>query len=140
VHLHVHEGYAVLIRTLPFPVPHKGEHMADVTATPDGGAQITISQSETAGLKALAAVHIPALTRAESWFSRDIAPELGVAEAFLKSLASSPPEGSTLTVTASEAQALKGMLAAHIPVFEDVLAVVESPVVKSMLAVAEALL
>ena len=34
--------------------------MADVTATPDGGAQITISQSETSGLKALAAQHVPA--------------------------------------------------------------------------------
>ena len=33
--------------------------MADVTATPDGGAQITISQRETAGLKALAAAHLP---------------------------------------------------------------------------------
>jgi hypothetical protein len=114
--------------------------MADVTATPDGGAQITISQSETAGLKALAAVHIPALTRAEAWFSRDIAPELGEAETFLKSLTTNPPEGSTLTVTAGQAETLRGLLAAHVPDFNAVLAVVESPAVRSMLSFAKALL
>jgi hypothetical protein len=114
--------------------------MADVTATPDGGASITISQTETAGLKALAAVHIPFLSRVRSWFSADIAPELGEAEAFLKSLASNPPEGSTLTVTAGQAQALRGLLSAHIPDFNAVLAVVESPAVREMLSFAKVLL
>lgn len=114
--------------------------MADVTATPDGGASITISQQETAGLKALAAIHLPFLSRVRAWFSADVAPELGEAEAFLKSLAASPPEGSTLTVTAGEAQALRGLLSAHIPDFNAVLAVVHSPVVAAMLDFAKALL
>jgi hypothetical protein len=114
--------------------------MADITATPDGGASITISQAETAGLKALAAAHIPALTRAESWFSKDVAPEISEAADFLKSLASNPPEGSTLTVTAPQAETLRGMLTAHVPDFNAVLAVVESPAVRSMLSFAKALL
>jgi hypothetical protein len=114
--------------------------MADVTATPDGGASITISAQETAGLKALAAVHLPILAKIRAWFSADIAPELGEAEAFLKSLASNPPEGSTLTVSAGQVQALRGLLAAHIPDFNAVLAVVESPVVRDLLTFAKALL
>jgi hypothetical protein len=114
--------------------------MADVTAQPDGSTAITVSATETAGLKALAAAHLPVLAKVRAWFDKDIAPELGVAEAFLKSLASNPPEGSTLTVTASEAQALRGMLAAHIPDFNAVLAVVESPVVRDLLTFAKALL
>lgn len=114
--------------------------MADITATPDGGAQITVSPTETAGLKALAGAHLPLVVKAEQWFSKDIAPELGTAVAFLKSLAASPPEGSTLTVTASQAQSLRGMLTAHIPDFQQILAVVESPAVRDMLAFARALL
>jgi hypothetical protein len=114
--------------------------MAEVTATPDGGASITISQSETAGLKALAAIHIPFFTRVRGWFSADVAPELGEAEAFLKSLASNPPEGSTLNVSAGQVQALRGLLAAHVPDFNAILAVVESPAVRSMLDFAKALL
>ncbi|HTJ68215.1 MAG TPA: hypothetical protein VL551_11850 [Actinospica sp.] len=114
--------------------------MADVTATPDGGAQITISQTETAGLKALATAHLPFLARVRAWFSADVAPELAEAEAFLKSLAANPPEGSTLTVTAGEAQALRGLLASHIPDFQQVLAVVESPAVRELLNFAKVLL
>jgi len=114
--------------------------MAEVTAQPDGGAQITVSATEAAGLKALAAVHLPFLTRVESWFSKDIAPELADAETFLKSLTAGPPEGSTLTVSATQVQALRGLLTAHVPDFRAVLAVVESPAVRSMLTFAEALL
>jgi hypothetical protein len=114
--------------------------MADVTATPDGGVSITISQSETAGLKALANQHLPVLQRFTSWFSKDVAPELHEAADFLKSLAGNPPEGSTLTVTPAQAQALRGLLTAHIPDFQQVLAVVESPVVRELLAFAKVLL
>lgn len=114
--------------------------MAEVTAQPDGGAQITITQGEAAGLKALANQHLPFLARAQAWFSKDVAPELHEAADFLKSLAASPPEGSTLNVTASEAQALRGLLAAHIPDFQQVLAVVESPAVRALLTFAKALL
>ena len=114
--------------------------MAEVTAQPDGGAQITVTQSETAGLKALAAQHLPALARVEKFFTADIAPELGEAEAFLKSLGANPPEGSTLTVTATQAQTLRGLLNAHVPDFTQVLAVVESPAVRELLTFAKALL
>lgn len=114
--------------------------MADVTATPDGGASITISQQEAAGLKALAAVHLPFLARAESWFTRDLAPELGQARDFLESLAKNPADGSTLNVTAAEAQALRGLLGAHVPDFQAVLAVVESPLIRSLFSLAKALL
>jgi hypothetical protein len=114
--------------------------MADVTAQPDGGVSITVSATETAGLKALAAARLPALAKARTWFGKDLAPELAETEAFLRSLAGSPPEGSTLTVTGSQAQTLRGMLTAHIPDFSAVLAVVESPAVRAMLDLAKALL
>ncbi len=114
--------------------------MADITPQPDGSAQITISQGETAGLKAIAAQHLPFLQRAASWFSADVAPELGQAADFLKSLASNPPEGSTLTVSAPQVQTLRGLLQAHVPDFQQVLSVVESPAVRSMLDFAKALL
>jgi len=114
--------------------------MADVTATPDGGASITISQSETAGLKALVNQHLPIVKRLAAWYEKDVAPELGQAVTFLESLAASPPEGSTLTVTAGEAQALRGLLNAHIPDFNAVLAVVESPAVRALLSLAKDLL
>jgi hypothetical protein len=114
--------------------------MPEVTAQPDGGASITVSATETAGLKALAAHHLPFIRRAEALFSADVAPELAEADDFLKSLASNPPEGSTLTVTAPQKQALTGLLNAHVPDFRAVLAVVESPAVRSMLTFAETLL
>jgi hypothetical protein len=114
--------------------------MADITPQPDGSAQIAVSQGESAGLKALAKTHLPALQRAISWFDADVAPELSQAADFLKSLAASPPEGSTLTVSASEAQTLRGLLTTHIPDFQQVLAVVESPVVRDLLVFARALL
>jgi hypothetical protein len=134
-------GISLCTDDTPFPAPVKETPtMADVTATPDGGAQITITQAETAGLKALAAQHLPFLQRARAWFSADIAPELGEAEAFLKSLATNPPEGSTFSVTAGQTQALRGLLAAHVPDFNAVLAVVESPAVRAMLSFAKALL
>lgn len=114
--------------------------MADIQAQPDGSAQITVTQGEAAGLAALAKQHLPFLTKAEQWFGADVAPELGDAADFLKSLADNPPQGTTLTVSASQAQTLRGMLTAHIPDFQGVLAVVESPVVRSMLAFAKALL
>jgi hypothetical protein len=114
--------------------------VAEVQAQPDGSAQITITQAETAGLKGLAAAHLPFIQKAEKWFSADVAPELGEAEAFLKSLASNPPGGSTLTVTGPQVQTLRGLLTAHIPDFQNVLAVVESPAVRAMLDFARALL
>jgi len=114
--------------------------MAEITATPDGGASIAISQGETAGLKALAAAHLPALERLSRWFGADVAPELGQAADFLKSLAANPAEGSTLTVTAPQKQALQGLLNAHVPDFQAVLALVESPAVAAMLALAKDLL
>jgi hypothetical protein len=114
--------------------------MAEITAQPDGSAQIAVSATETAGLKALAAIHLPFLVKIQRWFGADIAPELGEAVGFLKSLAGNPPEGSTLTVTAPQAQALRGLLIAHMPDFQAVLAVVESPAVRAMLTFAEALL
>jgi hypothetical protein len=114
--------------------------MADVTAQPGGGAVITISQQEAAGLRALAAQHLPFLERAERMWTADVAPELKQAAGFLRSLASTPPEGTTLTVTGAEAQALKGLLTAYLPDFKAVLAVVESPAVQAMLDLAEGLL
>lgn len=114
--------------------------MAEVTGTADGGASITISQQEAAGLKALAEAHLPALERFERWFAKDIAPELGEAADFLRSLAANPPQGTTLTVTAGEAQALRGLLATYLPDVKAVLAVVESPYVQALLSLAKALL
>lgn len=114
--------------------------MADVSPTPDGGMQVTVSAAETSGLKALVAAHLPFLKRAASWFERDAAPELGEAAAFLESLAAAPPEGSTLAVSASQAQHLRGLLQAHVGEFQAVLAIVDSPAVRSLLALAKALL
>jgi hypothetical protein len=114
--------------------------MADITPQPDGSAQITVSATETAGLKALAAIHLPFLAKVSRWWDADAAPELADASRFLKSLAASPPEGSTLTVTAPQAQTLRGLLTTHVPDFQAVLAVVESPAVRAMLTFAEALL
>lgn len=114
--------------------------MASITPQPDGGAQITVTATETAGLKALAAIHLPFLAKVSRWFGADVAPELGEAAGFLKSLAGNPPEGSTLTVTAPQAEALRGLLTTHMPDFQAVLAVVESPAVRAMLTFAEALL
>jgi hypothetical protein len=114
--------------------------MAEVTGTADGGASIVITQQETAGLKALAEQHLPALQRASGWFSKDVAPELGEAADFLRTMAANPAEGSTLTVTAGQAETLRGLLAAHIPDFNQVLAVVESPAVRAMLGFAKDLL
>jgi hypothetical protein len=122
------------------PAPEGAKPVAEVTAQPDGGASVTVTQTEAAGLKALAAVHLPFLTRAEAWFGRDLAPELAEASAFLRSLAANPAEGSTLTVTAPQAQTLRGLLVSHIPDFSQVLAVVESPVVRELLTFAKALL
>lgn len=112
--------------------------MAEVTAQPDGSAQITVTASDAAALKAMAQVHLPLLARVEAWFGRDVAPELGQAAAFLKALAAN--ESSTLTVTAPEVQALRGLLNAHVPDFQAVLAVVESPAVQSLLTLAKDLL
>lgn len=114
--------------------------MAVVTPTPDGGAQITVSASETAGLKALAAQHLPFVERLSRWLAADVAPELHEAADFLRSMSANPPEGSTITVTPSQAQALRGLLTSHIPDFQQVLAVVESPVVRELLTFAKALL
>lgn len=114
--------------------------MAEVTGTADGGASITISQQEAAGLKALAEAHLPALQRAERWWAKDIAPEIGQAADFLRSLAANPPQGTTLTVTAGEAQALRGLLATYLPDVKAVLAVVESPYAQALLGLAKALL
>lgn len=114
--------------------------MADILPQPDGSAQITITQGETAGLKALAAQHLPVLKRAQQWFDADIAPELGQAAEFLKNLSASEPQGSTLTVSERESQFLRGMLQSHMGEFQAVLAVVESPAVRSLLLLAKALL
>lgn len=114
--------------------------MADVAAQPDGGASITVTQTETAALKGLAEHHLPFLAKVRAWFDKDIAPELAEAETFLKSLAASPPEGSTLNLTASQVQSLRGLLTTHIPDLQGVLAIVESPVVRDLLTLAKALL
>ena len=114
--------------------------MADVQTQPDGSASITVTQAETAGLQALAKQHLPFLQKAEQWFSADVAPEIGQAADFLRSMAANPPEGSTLNVSASQVQTLRGLLQAHVPEFQQVLAVVESPAVRSMLSFAKALL
>ena len=114
--------------------------MADITPQPDGSAQISVSATETAGLKGLVAVHLPFLERVSRIFGADVAPELGEAAGFLRTLAGSPPEGSTITVTAPQAQALRGLLVTHIPDFQAVLAVVESPAVRAMLDFAKVLL
>lgn len=112
--------------------------MAEVTTQPDGSAQITVTASDAAALKAMAQVHLPFLTRVEAWFGRDIAPELGEAADFLKSLSAN--QSSTLTVSAPQVQALRGLLNAHVPDFQAVLAVVESPAVRSLVTLAKDLL
>lgn len=114
--------------------------MAEVTAQPGGGAQVTVTAVETAGLKGLAADHLTVIQRVQRLFTADVAPELGDAAAFLKSLAAAPPEGTTLTVTAPQAGTLRGLLNAHVPDFQAVLAVVESPAVQALLDLARALL
>jgi hypothetical protein len=114
--------------------------MAEVTAQPDGSAQITITPVETAGLKALAAIHLPFLVKVERYFDAGAAPELAEAARFLTSLAASPPEGSVLTVTAPQAKAIRGLLTTHIPDFQAVLAIVESPAARAMLEFAKALI
>jgi hypothetical protein len=114
--------------------------MAEVTPQQDGGAQITIDPAETAGLKALAAQHLPILRRLSTWFEADVAPELKQAADFLESLGANPPEGSTLTVSPSQVQTLRGLLGAHVGEFQQVLAVVESSAVRSLLTFAQALL
>ena len=114
--------------------------MAEVTAQPDGSAQITVTAAEAAGLKGLAADRLTVLDRVRRLFAADVAPELGEAAAFLKSLAASPPEGSTLTVTAAQAGTLRRLLNAHVPDFQAVLAVAESPAVQALLDLARALL
>lgn len=114
--------------------------MAEITTQPDGSAQVTVSTAETAGLKSLAAQHLPFLKKAADWFTADIAPELGEAASFLESLAGAELQGTTLTVSASEMAALRGLLSTHVPEFQAVLSVVESPAVRSMLNLARALL
>jgi hypothetical protein len=114
--------------------------MADITPQPDGSAQLTVTPGDAAGLKALAAQHLPAVERAAKWLGADLAPELWDAADFLRTLAGAPPEGATLTVSAPQAQYLRGLLAAHLPDFQQVLAVVESPVVRSLLTLTLALL
>jgi hypothetical protein len=114
--------------------------MADFAPQTDGSAQVTVSAAETAGLKALAAQHLPALERAAQWFGADVAPELGDAAEFLKTLVAGPAEGSTVDASAPQVQYLRGLLQAHVPDFQQVLAVVESPVVRSLLTLAKVLL
>lgn len=112
--------------------------MAEVTTQPDGSAQITVTASDAAALKAMAEVHLPFLQRVLGWLSRDVAPEVGEAVDFLKTLSAS--QDSTLTVSAPQVQALRGLLNAHVPDFQAVLAVVESPAVRSLLTLAKDLL
>jgi len=114
--------------------------VAEVTAQPDGGASVTVTQTEIAGLKALAAQHLPFLQKMAAVYEKDVAPELHAAADFLKSLAANPAEGTTLTVTAPQAQWLRGLVTSHIPDFKQVLAVVESPAVRELLALATTLL
>jgi hypothetical protein len=114
--------------------------MAEFAPQADGSAQVTVTAAETAGLKALAAPHLAALERAERWFGTDIAPELGDAAEFLKTLTASPAEGATVDASAPQVQYLRGLLRAHVPDFQQVLAVVESPVVRGLFGLAEALL
>lgn len=112
--------------------------MAEVTTQPDGSAQITVTPSDAAALKAMANQHLPFFTRIASWFDRDVAPELSEAAGFLKTLSAN--QDSTLTVSAPQVQSLRGLLNAHVPDFQAVLAVVESPAVRSLLTLAKDLL
>ena len=114
--------------------------MADFAPLTDGSAQVTVSAAEAAGLKALAAPHLDAIVRAERWFGADIAPELADAAEFLKTLGDSPAEGSTVAASPPQVHVLRGLLQAHVPDFQQVLAVVESPAVRSLLDLAMALL
>jgi hypothetical protein len=114
--------------------------MAEITAQPDGSAQITVSAAESAGLRAIAATHLPFLKKAAAWFDADIAPEVRDAADFLETLATSPVQGTSLAISPSQMQALRGMLSTHISDFQQVLSVVDSPPVKSMLNLAKALL
>lgn len=110
--------------------------MASITPNQDGSATVTVSAGETAGLKAVAAQHLPLLDRLSRWFGNDIAPELTAAADFLKVLTGAPDSGSALTLTATQVGYLRGLLSAHVPDFQQVLAVVESPVVRSLLTLA----
>jgi hypothetical protein len=133
------DGYAEIAPPDTVAPPVEPAHT--VHGSPGFGAGTSsVSATETAGLKGLVAVHLPFLERAEKIFTADVAPELGEAAGFLKSLAGGPPEASTLTVTATQAQALRGLLVTHIPDFQAVLAVVESPAVRAMLDFAKVLL
>ena len=114
--------------------------MADISPNPDGSAQVTVNPGETAGLKAVAAVHLPVLERFAKMLGRDLAPEIADATGFLRTLAGTPPEGSALALTPAQVEYLRGLLGAHVPDFQGVLAVVESPVVRSLLTLATDLL
>ena len=117
-----------------------GSQMAEVAAQPDGSAAITITAVEAGGLKALAGIHLPFLVKVARWWDAGTTPELRDATAFLKSLAGNPAESGVLTVTAPQAQALRGLLTTHVPDFEAVLAVVDSPAVQAMLDLAKAMI
>lgn len=110
--------------------------MADITPQPDGSAQVTVSAGETAGLKAVAALHLPAVAKLARWFTQDIAPELADAARFLQALTDAPDGGSAITLPAAHVDFLRTMLGAHAADFSGVLAVVESPVVRSLLTLA----
>lgn len=110
--------------------------MADIAPQPDGSAQVTVNQGEAAGLKAIAGVHLPLVSKLAAWFGRDVAPELADAADFLKTITGAPEGGSALNLTASQVGYLRGLLSAHVPDFQQVLAVVESPVVRSLLTLA----
>lgn len=114
--------------------------MAELTPQPDGSAQVTVTQGEAAGLKAVASHHLPVLQRAVQWLGKDVVPEVADAADFLASLAAQPAQGTTLAVSPAEAQYLRGLLGAYAPEFQGVLAVVESPVVRGLLTLAKSLL
>jgi hypothetical protein len=114
--------------------------MAEIARQDDGSAELALTAAEAAGLRALAAEHLPAVRRAAKWFGADVAPELGEAATFLESLAGAPAEAAPLAVTAPQAQILRGLLTSHIDDFQQVLKVVESPAVRSLLGLAMALL
>ena len=113
--------------------------MAEIARQDDGSATISLAAAETAGLRALAALHLPAVQRAAKWFTADVAPELGEAAAFLEGLAGAPAEATPLAVTAPQAQILRALLTSHTDDFRQVLAVVESPAVRALLGLAMAL-
>lgn len=104
-----------------------------------GNVTLTIDGGETAAVKAFAAEHLPVLKRVGRLLG-EVAPEIHEAAGFIESLLNSPEGGSTFTLSAPHARHLSGLLNAHVPELQAVLAIVDSPVARQVLTLAQALL